>query len=444
MVLLVLSAAGQAGAQTPGTPAEPAGFHLPDSDRLRVSVDLLAGFGEDRANATLGFEWQGRIGYAILTASGRVHRRLSYKLSINPIEETSPRPACGAPDAFYPNDPRFLYGEATEIPCDPRYGNRRVDAYRGIALDVVPQQGAVREAFVEALVFPNTTVRFGRTRLPIGLDWQEAGSMTAKDALMIQRVNAQANFGLMATYSKPSALAGVPRFALTFAAHLGDTNRWFDYDYFYFEDGSFGTHSQFTYLLSGRALLWPRLEVRGSYQNGATGSKVERLPSYWASKRNDNAKIFSVIARPLARTRVIVEAAEYRWGPRPSSADMLGVDPAPIFKRGYNVTVDSSVPIRPSIAVGGSASYEKIDRADSLVRWLASQELYHVTTGRHDERTAIRAYVDLGPAVRVGVYRTLDYNPFPWISGITGVGGDEPPVRVGTNKWGVMARLTAR
>lgn len=39
--------------------------------------------------------------------------------------------------------------------------------------------------------------RIGRTFLPLGFDWEEAGSMTAKDATRVQRINSEANFGVM-------------------------------------------------------------------------------------------------------------------------------------------------------------------------------------------------------------------------------------------------------
>ena len=448
LVCLALSLGAQAAtAQTATTDPPPdttTTARPADANRVHFSVDLLAGYGTDRANSTLGFERQGRIGYAIVTATGNVATRLSYTIAINPVNETSPVPSCGAPGFFYPNDPTFLYGASTNIACDPQFGNRRVDAYRSIALDVVPQQGALREAYIDASLTRNTVFRFGRTRLPIGFDWQEAGAMTAKDALMIQRIDAQALFAFLASYGTGSASHPPRRFSGTIAADVGDTNRWLDYDYFYFEDGSFGTNSQLTFLASGRAALTSFLEVRSSLQFGDTGSKVERRPSYWASKRNDNAATFSLQVKPIDHARVLVETAKYTWGPRASSALMVGADPAPIIKRGYDVTLEGWWPISRTVNVGANAAYERIGRSDSLVRYLADAHLYNVTTGRNDERTVFRTYVDLGPAVRVGFYRTLDSNPFPWISGITAISGPGAMTRTNTNKWGLTARLVAR
>ena len=57
-------------------PAEPS--TIPAGQRVRLTVDFMAGYGQDSANATLGFERQGRVGYAILTAEGQMSRRLSF------------------------------------------------------------------------------------------------------------------------------------------------------------------------------------------------------------------------------------------------------------------------------------------------------------------------------------------------------------------------------
>src|SRR5690348_15512212 len=41
--------------QTSGASDAHQGFTLPSSDKLRFTIDFLAGYGTDRANATLGF-----------------------------------------------------------------------------------------------------------------------------------------------------------------------------------------------------------------------------------------------------------------------------------------------------------------------------------------------------------------------------------------------------
>lgn len=425
-------------------PAGGPGLSLPDSKRLRFTIDFMAGYGEDRANAALGFERQGRVGYVILTAFGELNSRVSYRLAVNPVNETQPLPACGAAGFFYPNNPTFLYGAATAISCDPAYGNRRVDPYRGIALDVVQQQGPIREAWIQFRLVSNTALTLGRMRMPIGFDWQEAGSFTAKDAPEIQRIDSQSNFGLMLSYAHPAEGRPEPLFAGSVTANMGDANRFWDYDYYYFEDGSLGTNSQLTLLLSARTSPIKMLDLRTSYQYGDTGSKVERLPSYWASKRNDNALTFSAEVRPTSFSRIIYEHASYLWGPRPSSAVMLDVSPAPIHKRGFYTTGEAWWPVTSSIRVGASGTYEWIDRADSLIRWLASQRLDDVTMGQHDRMMVERAYIDFGSGIRLGFYKTRDWNPFPWVSGISAVTGPRAFSGANTNKWGVMLRMQVR
>ncbi len=421
------------------------GVSLPDSTRLKLSLDFMAGYGADMANAVLGFERQGRVGYVILTAFGDLNSRVSYRLAINPVNETQPLPSCGATGYFYPNDPQFLYGPSTNISCDPAYGNRRrwIRA-AGSALDVVQQQGPIREAWMQFHVVPSTSLTVGRMRLPIGFDWEDAGSFTAKDAPEIQRIDAQSNFGLMVSYAHPAQGRSEPLFAGSVTAEMGDANRFWDYDYYYFEDGSLDTNSQFTLLLSARTSPFKMLDLRTSYQYGDTGSKVERLPSYWASKRNDDALTFSAEVRPTSFSRIIYEHASYLWGPRPSSAVMLDVSPNPIHKRGFYTTGEAWWPVSSSIRVGGSGTYEWIDRADSLVRWLASQQMDDVTIGQHDRMMVARAYVDVGSGIRVGFYKTRDWNPFPWVSGISPVAGPRAFSGANTNKWGVVLRMRVR
>ena len=41
-------------------------------------------------------------------------------------------------------------------------------------------------------------------------------------------------------------------------------------------------------------------ELRAAYKKGYTGSKVERLPNYWASKRNDDAIVGSLKVTPVS------------------------------------------------------------------------------------------------------------------------------------------------
>ena len=137
------------------------------------------------------------------------------------------------------------------------------------------------------------------------------------------------------------------RFALSAAGVLGEGNRWQDYDYFYFQDGSLDANSALTFFASAAFAPTPKLDMRASMKQGFTGSKVERLPSYWASKRNDDAVVVSVQYRVLPRLRVMGEYARYTWGPTRTSAEMLGVDTGAVIKTGYWIGAEVTQPTRP-------------------------------------------------------------------------------------------------
>src|SRR5258706_183506 len=80
-------------------------------------------------------------------------------------------------------------------------------------------------------------VRVGLMRMPLGFGWEDAGSMSAKDAPRIQRINAETSIGPMLTYRLRAADRNVPLLSASIAYVLGEGNRWWDYDYFLFENG---------------------------------------------------------------------------------------------------------------------------------------------------------------------------------------------------------------
>src|SRR4029078_6240460 len=127
----------------------------------------------------------------------------------------------------------------------------------------------------------------------------EVGSWTSKDLTRIQRINAEANFGMMLAYSYKRAGIATPLFEVAGLAMLGDGNRQKDYDWFYFADTSLDSNSGLTGVISARARPTSRLDLRFAYKKGYTGSKIERLPSYWASKRRDDALVASVKAQVI-------------------------------------------------------------------------------------------------------------------------------------------------
>ena len=427
-------------------PAEPEpqsdrrGFALPDGDRLRVRLAFMAGYGQDMANSSGGFERQGRVGYATITIEGHPQERWSYRLTINPVDETTPLPGCGEDGMFYPNNPQTLYNAGPNVRCEVKNGNRRVDAYRFLSWDVAGQQGPLREAYVDFQATDKLSLRIGRTFLPLGFDWEEAGSMTAKDATRVQRINSEANFGVMLRYVKRSPGRAKPSLALNAAAFLGEGNRWNDYNYFYFEDESLDANSYGSTMASITVSPVDAIEIRAGIKRGESGSKVERLPSYWASKRNDDAIIVGA-SYENRYVRAFVEGARYTWGPTATSAHMVGVDPAPITKSGWWTTIEGRYPVSRAVTVGASWSREEVDRADALVKYLAHNDLYRVTLGSSDRMTVVRMFTDVAPGVRIGYYKNFDSNPFPQASGIAAISGARAYRPISTDKWGVVLRV---
>lgn len=407
--------------QAPREPVTLFGWEIPRDERLAIRGTFVAGWSHDGAQAQLGLEKQGRVAQATLTLAGRVTSRVRYLVSFNPVNEVPARPACGEPDFFFPNDPS-LYAAGPVVPCDPEDGLKRVDTYNTYALDYIRQQGPLREGYVDWRVTEGVSARLGRFILPVGFAPHEVGSWTAKDLTRIQRLNAEANFGVMIGYAR-GGLEGSPLFEAAVMGVLGDGNRETDYNWFYFVNTTLDTNSALTAIGTVRVRPHPSLDVRVAYKKGFTGSKVERLPSYWASKRRDDALVAGARVQVHPWVSVFGEYARYVWGPTRTSAEMLGVDPAPIVKPGYYAGGTVEVPVSSALRAGMTVTREEISRDDSLVKYLALQGLYGVQMGRKDRGTIVRAYVDVSRLVTFGVFWADISNPFPWISGSWPVSG---------------------
>jgi hypothetical protein len=415
-------------------PAPSAGIAVSEGERLRFNVRFMGGYGNDESQYGIGNESQGRIGYAILELSGKISDHFSYRFEFNPVNEVQPLPSCGEQDFFYPNVPQAF---GPEVVCDPD-GRTRVDDYRYTALDVLPQQGPIRQAFLDYRNASGSVQgRFGRFILPIGFNWEDAGSYTSKDATHIQRINAEANFGFMLTLRK-----SIVTFNL--AAYLGEGNRFHDYDYFYSLDSSLDMNSSMSGLASATFQFTPGLEARIAQKSGFSGSKVEYLPNFYASKRIDRATVASARYRPTKHTALFGEYAWYRWGLTETSAELIGwSDTEPVTKNGYYLGADGSIPLTTSSRVGATFTHERLDRDDALIKHLTLQNLYNVRMGEEELANVFRVYVDLGRRVRAAAYVTLLDNPFPWVSGIWRVEGPSAFTGPrGSNKWGLVARFS--
>lgn len=442
-LVFVVACAFTALAQTSGgdaqqPPSDQKSLAVPDSERLRVGVRAMAALVSDGAIASLGFERQGRVGYAIVDLTGRISDRVSYRLEINPVNETRPLPSCGEEFFFYPNDPR-QFDAGPNVPCDPD-GRLRVDDYRFLALDLIPQQGPIRQAYLHYST-GRYGIRFGRFIVPIGFGWEEVGSFTSKDATHIQRINANASFGAMITLSGrrgDDSLLG----ELNLVGFLGEGNRNRDYTYFYFVDPSLDSNSALSAVVSGRVMPIRGVELRAAYQYGDTGSKVERLPNFYASKRHDNAVVLSGRYQPVSYLKVFGEYARYTWGLRETSAELLGLNQDPVVKPGYYAGVDVSAPVRRGVRVGAVVTREELTRDDSLVKLMSERGLFEATMGKKERSVTARLYADFGRHVTVALFRNDLSNPFPWLSGITPVGGPRAfqPDR-GSDKFGLVVRF---
>ena len=434
--LLVCAVGSEVYAQPEETEAEAKkaeevpGLTVPDTDRLRIRASLMGGYIHDAATATLGFERQGRLGYGIVSLLGNLNRNLSYLIEINPVNEGQPLAACGEEGFFYPNKPQ---GFGPKVECEPD-GRLRVDDYRFVALDPMNQQGPIRQAYLR---YGNGGfgLKFGRFILPVGFNWEEVGSWTTKDATHIQRINAESNFGIGLEYSFSE------RASVTASAFLGDGNKFRDYDYFYFQDGSFDSNSALTVLLSGRMELLEGLDLRAAWKKGATGSKVERVRNFFASKRNDNAVVLSAQYRANAFARVFAEYARYTWGLTDTSAQLLELDMGSINKPGYYVGTDLSAPITRGVRVGTVVTREELLRDDSLISYLAIQG-FDVALGKMERSTAYRFYAEFSDRVTVAVIRNDHSNPYLWVSGIEPIRGvNRDAANKGSDKWGLVFRF---
>jgi hypothetical protein len=416
-------------AQQPDPPSDAAtapvdlfGFRFNQSERYKFGGELVAGWSHDGAQAALGFEKQGRVGMAILSLSGRVSDRVRYYVSVNPVSETASRPACGETNFFFPNDPALFAAQGPIVKCDEEDGLKRVDTYNSFSLDYVTQQGILREGYIDWNLASNLSLRGGRFILPIGFAPREVGATTAKDMARITRLNAEANFGVMLAASARTDTRSL--FDAGLMVVLGDGNREKDYDWFYFVNRTLDTNSALTVVASARLQPTRLVDVRAAYKRGFTGSKVERLPSYWASKRNDDALVVSVKLSPVAWASAFGEYAKYKWGPTLTSGELVGI-PAlePIEKPGYFMGAQLDVPIAGRVRVGGSVTREEITRDDSLIQYLALNRLYGVEMGKKDRHLIARGFVDVNRLVNISFFWMDVSNPYPWVSGSWPVAG---------------------
>ncbi|MEO7156906.1 MAG: hypothetical protein ABI039_05050, partial [Vicinamibacterales bacterium] len=238
----------------------------------------------------------------------------------------------------------------------------------------------------------------------------------------ITRLNAEANFGAMLAVTAHRGDRAV--FDAGLMAVLGDGNREKDYDWFYFVNRTLDTNSAITVVASARIQPIKQFDARVSYKKGYTGSKVERLPSYWASKRNDDALVVSLKVLPVSWFSAFAEYAKYQWGPTITSGELVGIPTlGPIEKPGYYMGAQIDAPIGRRVRAGGSITREELTRDDSLIQYLYLNNLYGVSLGKKDRNLIARGFIDVSRLVNVSFFWMDVSNPFPWVSGSWPVAG---------------------
>ena len=209
VAICVVFWAAQAGAQQPDPPDEDDtvdlfGFGLPQTERLKISGELIAGWSHDGVQAQLGFEKQARVAQATITFSGRVTDRVRYLVSFNPVNEVAAKPACGEANFFFPNDPTIYPAAVRSCPAIRRRAQARGHLQHLRARLHQPAGTAARRLRRLA----RRPQRVGQVRPLHRADRvcsAEVGSWTAKDLTRIQRLNAEANFGLMLAFAAGAA-----------------------------------------------------------------------------------------------------------------------------------------------------------------------------------------------------------------------------------------------
>lgn len=437
--LLVACALCSAVAHAQSADEAPPASTVPGADWLRVRFDFLGASYWDYSQAPLGHEAQGRIGWAIVTLSGTINPYISYTAALNPVDDSArPQPACGDPNFFYPNVPDV---KGPPVSCVPD-GRNRVDLYRFVGLDPLTQQNAVRVAVIDLHTPAGAFgVKAGRFVMPLGFGWQELGSWTNEDAPLIQRLNADASFGA-GMYARIRR-NGAPFLRMEAAFVRGDGNRNVEYSYSAFVAPDEDTNSGATGV--GRVTVTPirGLDVRVSGKYGYSGSKVESIPSFYLSKRNDKAAIGSVQYRLNPYLRGFGEYARYVSGLPATSAELIGLAPATVIKRGYYVGAEATAPLPKRWKAMVSLTREDVSRNDSLVWYMEALGLYGVHLGARVRSTIVRWSVRPVRGVEIGAYWNHLANPYPWLSGIVPVAGDHAFADRGEGrpKYGMVFRV---
>jgi hypothetical protein len=186
---------------------------------------------------------------------------------------------------------------------------------------------------------------------------------------------------------------------------------------------------------------YSRFTFGGTYRYNLVNSLVADETSIQRSKHYDNALLGFASFRQ-GPVRVFGEAARYKWGLYPSSADNLPgpTNQAPVYKNGAYFGVDLMSPETRYGKWGLTATYEVLSRDDSLVAWAAANGLFGVTLGQHETGTIIKGVFQEKWLTAYGFVNFVS-NPFPELSAIVPISGAGAGGSVSNTKAGFGIRF---
>jgi hypothetical protein len=414
-------------------------------DRLfNVDIDLAVANVNDRSLMfSNGREHQTKLPYALLGVYGDVTNHISYRLELDGVND-SPTPEPFTPTAatpfFFPNQTDPTFGASSS----PQ-GFFKVDDYKNAGWNPYIEESVLRRAYVDI----HTENRHfgliaGRFFVPVGFSAEEFHYITNKDLTHIQAINSATDVGFLGYwhFGDSDEVHG----SLVAGAISGNGNPYHDYVYFDFTRQNFeDTNSAVGGVSQLRLHPTKGLELALSGKVNFLGSLITVAPTFARSKHYDNALVFGARYRPpfFPWGEVFSEVVSYKWGLRDTSAADLPGPPneSPINKRGYYVglNLEKALP-RPSVKIGVVVTYERLDRDDSLIAYMAANSLLGVTTGAKETSTIVKLYADFGLVTAYFFYNDLQ-NPFPQASAIEPIAGPFAFGSPGNSKVGFGLRL---
>jgi hypothetical protein len=429
---------------TQGTQPDPPPDSTPSltwhGERIYFGLDLsLASVQDESLRESMGREHQVKLAFAIFTAYGDLGDHISYRIEANPVDDdVVPRPYIPSLEDrrtyFFPNQPDFPGSRG--VSSDPE-GLYKVDDYQHTGLDPIIQQGALRVGWVDIHdAARRFGIRGGRFYVNQGMGVNDLVWFTAKDLTHMQRVNFQADNGLLLYYDTGRIRAEV-------SAITGNANPYHDYGYFDFTDPSEDKNSALGAVGALRA-TFGRSFAGVSYRKNFINSKIEDTASIQLSKHTDDALVVFGRWEPKEFVRVFGEYAHYTWGVTPSSAEILPGPPikTPVPKPGFYIGTDLFAPRTGWARLGLTIMHERISRDDALVAWAAAHSLFGVTLGETQTSTIVKAHANLLEHVTAFFFYNDLSNPFPELSAIKAISGPGSDRVVENYKYGLGLRFT--